>query len=52
MIKSPQWKLLALADPKLTDEEYTLLKLGPMSLGQAFHLQAIKYKYQIRGMTL
>lgn len=45
MTKLAPWKLKALADPKLTDAQWTLLKLGPASLGQAFALQALKWKY-------
>jgi len=29
----------------LTEEERNLLKHGPRSLSQAWHMQALKYKY-------
>ena len=45
------WKQRALADPDLTDKQYCLMKLGPSTLAEAFMLQALKWKYQIRGMT-
>jgi len=45
------WKQRALADPNITDKEFCLMKLGPSTLAEAFMLQAIKLKYQIRGMT-
>ncbi len=44
------WKARAIADPLLTDKQWTLLNLGPTSLSEAFQLQAIKWKYQIRGI--
>lgn len=46
----PGWKVRALADPDLPEKHWTLLKLGPSSLAEAFILQAIKLKYQIRGI--
>ena len=45
----PEWQRIALADPNLPEKHWQLLKLGPSSLGEAFILQAIKWKYQIRG---
>ena len=45
------WKTRALSDTNLTDKQYYLMKLGPKNLAEAFMLQAIKWKYQIRGMT-
>jgi hypothetical protein len=48
MTKLPPWKLKALSDPNLTDKQWTLLKLGPATLGQAFMLQALKLKYSLR----
>jgi len=45
MTEPAPWKLKALADPKLTDKQWTLLKLGPANLGEAFALQALKWKY-------
>jgi len=47
----PEWKRAALADPDLPERDWQLLKLGPSSLAEAFMIQAIKWKYQIRGMT-
>tara|TARA_B100002019_G_scaffold65338_1_gene56067 strand:+ start:428 stop:589 length:162 start_codon:yes stop_codon:yes gene_type:complete len=47
----PEWKLRALQDPDLPEYHWQVLKLGPSSLAEAFILQAIKWKYQIRGMT-
>ena len=41
----PPWKMKALADPNLSEKEWTLLKLGPSSLAEAFHLQALKLRY-------
>jgi len=46
----PGWKARALADPHLSDKKYHLLVLGPRNLGEAFILQAIKWKYQTRGI--
>jgi len=46
----PGWKVRALADVHLSDNHYCLLRLGPRNLGEAFILQAIKWKYQIRGI--
>ena len=47
----PGWKVRALADVHLPNKHWTILQLGPSSLAEAFILQAIKWKYQIRGMT-
>jgi len=47
----PEWKRKALADPDLPESHWQVLRLGPTSLAEAFILQAIKWKYQIRGMT-
>ena len=44
------WKALAMKDPNLTDKQWTLLNLGPQSLSDAWQLQALKFKYQIRGI--
>ena len=44
----PEWKKKALQDPNLPDSHWQLLKLGPSSLAEAFILQTIKWKYQIR----
>ena len=46
----PGWKVRALRDPNLPESHWQLLKLGPSSLAEAFILQAIKWKYQIRGI--
>jgi len=44
------WRARAIRDPDLTDHQWTVLKLGPTSLAEAFMLQAMKWKYQIRGI--
>ena len=44
------WRARAIRDPNLTDHQWTVLKLGPTSLAEAFMLQAMKWKYQIRGI--
>jgi len=44
------WRARAIRDPELTDKQYHLLQLGPSSLSEAFQLQALKWKYQIRGI--
>ena len=44
------WKARAIRDPDLTDKEWTLLNLGPQSLAEAWMLQALKMRYQIRGI--
>jgi hypothetical protein len=41
----PEWKRKALSDPNLSERHWTILKLGPSSLAEAFILQAIKFKY-------
>lgn len=46
----PDWKLRALADPDLNERSWALLKLGPRTLAEAWMLQALKIKYQIRGI--
>ena len=51
MTELPEWKKKALADPDLPESHWQVLRLGPTSLAEAFILQAIKWKYQIRGMT-
>ena len=45
------WRTRALADPDLPAEDWQVLKLGPTTLADWIHLQSIKLKYQIRGMT-
>ena len=50
MTELPDWKKRALQDPDLPDSHWQLLRLGPSSLAEAFILQAVKYKYQIRGI--
>ena len=47
MNEHPPWKMKALADPNLSEKEWTLLKLGPNSLAEAFHLQAMKLRYTL-----
>ena len=42
----PDWKHYMLDNYVLTPEERTLLKKGPKSLSQAWHLQALKYRYE------
>tara|TARA_B100002019_G_C20961549_1_gene446558 strand:- start:38 stop:190 length:153 start_codon:yes stop_codon:yes gene_type:complete len=44
----PSWMLKALRDPNLSDREWTLLKLGPQSLAEAFHMQALKLRYSLK----
>ena len=44
------WKDRAIKDPNLTDRQWTLISLGPQSLAEAWQLQALKFKYQIRGI--
>ena len=44
----PEWKQYMLDHYVLTAEERTLLKEGPKSLAQAWHLQALKYRYESR----
>ena len=44
----PSWKLKALRDPNLPQREWMLLKLGPQSLAEAFHVQAIKLRYSFK----
>ena len=41
-----EWKQHMLDHHVLTPEERTLLKEGPKSLAQAWHLQALKYRYE------
>ena len=40
------WKHYMLDHYVLSPEERTLLKEGPKSLAQAWHLQALKYRYE------
>ena len=44
----PPWKVKALRDPNLSQREWMLLKVGPQSLAEAFHMQAIKLRYSLR----
>ena len=41
-----EWKQHMLDHYVLTPEERTLLTEGPKSLAQAWHLQALKYRYE------
>ena len=41
----PEWKKLALADPKIGEKEADVIMHGPKSLAQAWMLQALKFKY-------
>ena len=41
-----EWKQYMLDHYVLTPEERILLKEGPKSLAQAWHLQALKYRYE------
>ena len=41
-----KWKQYMLDHYVLTPKERTLLKEGPKSLAQAWHLQALKYRYE------
>jgi len=41
-----EWKQYMLDHYVLTVEERKLLKEGPKSLCQAWHLQALKYRYE------
>ena len=43
----PEWKRRALADPDLPASHWTVLKLGPTSLAEAFILGAMKLKYSL-----
>ena len=47
----PEWKQAALADPNLPEGDWQVLKLGPTTLADWIHLQLIKFKYQIRGIS-
>jgi hypothetical protein len=44
----PEWKQYMLDHWVLTPEERILLQDGPKSLAQAWHLQALKYRYESR----
>lgn len=45
----PEWKRKALADPNLPQKQVEVLLHGPKCLTDAWFLQAMRYKYQIRG---
>lgn len=45
------WKQRALSDPNLHPKAVEVLIHGPKQLTDAWMLQALKLKYQIRGMT-
>ena len=51
MTELPEWKKRALQDPKLPQKQVEVLLRGPKCLTDAWFLQAMKFKYQIRGMT-
>jgi len=46
--KNFDWKQYVLDHWVITPEERTLLQEGPKSLAQAWHLQALKYRYESR----
>ena len=46
-----EWKQHILDNWVVTPEERKLLKEGPKSLCQAWHLQALKYRYESRNPT-
>ena len=50
-IKMVKWKQHILDNWVVTPEERKLLKEGPKSLCQAWHLQALKYRYESRNPT-
>ena len=41
----PDWKLQLLADPKLSDRQYHLLRLGATNLTDVVMIQWIKFQY-------
>lgn len=43
------WKQRALGDPKLHPKAVEVLIHGPKKLTDAWMLQALKFRYQIRG---
>lgn len=44
-----EWKQYILDHWVITPEERSLLKEGPKSLAQGWHLQALKYRYESRN---
>ena len=44
------WKEIALGDPKLHPKAAEVILNGPKKLTDAWMLQALKYRYQIRGL--
>ncbi len=44
-----EWKQHILDHWVITPKERKLLKEGPKSLAQAWHLQALKYRYESRN---
>jgi len=46
----PGWKVRALQDPSVNDKQAKILMHGPKCLTDAWFLQAMKLKYQIRGI--
>tara|TARA_B100000003_G_scaffold190918_1_gene189347 strand:+ start:1504 stop:1680 length:177 start_codon:yes stop_codon:yes gene_type:complete len=50
MTELPEWKKRALQDPTLPEKQVQVLLHGPKCLTDAWFLQAMKFKYQIRGI--
>ena len=46
-----EWKKYVLDHWVITPEERKLLKDGPKSLAQAWHLQALKYRYESTNLA-
>jgi len=46
-----EWKQYVLDNWVLDPKERNLLKEGPKSLAQAWHLQAIKHRYESRNTS-
>ena len=45
----PGWKVKALQDPSVNDKQAKIIMEGPKCLTDAWFLQAMRFKYQIRG---
>jgi hypothetical protein len=45
----PGWRAKALSNPYLTETQVRVLMHGPESLAEAWILNALRFKYQIRG---
>ena len=45
----PGWKVRALQDPSVNDKQAKITMEGPKCPTDAWFLQAMGYKYQIRG---